>query len=373
MDKLSLTDIKKKNFSDVYRFIYKNSQTSKQAIAQGLQMSLPTVSQHLNTLLDMGLIQRSGQLESAIGRKAAAYSILPEARTAIGVEILKNKITLTAVNLYGQLTAYQRIFVDFENSQPYYNKISSHIKDFIKEQSFIKTQLLGAGFAVQGLVTSDHTKITYGKILDMEGFTSDIFENQLQIPCCLRHDSECAASTTLWSSPQVQDAIYLSLGSHLGCAVIIHGKIQQGRTGKSGKMEHMTLYPGGKKCYCGQRGCAECYCCADALLDEGEDLELFFEKKKRGDSRCLTRWHDFLNHLSLFLNNIHLVIDSWIILGGHLAPYMEDSDFTYLHQKIMNHTAFPEQEPFILPGSRLPHEVAIGAALGYVSEFLEQI
>lgn len=50
MEQFSLTDIKKKNLSDVYHYIYMNPSCSKQDIATALSVSLPTVSQHLTTL-----------------------------------------------------------------------------------------------------------------------------------------------------------------------------------------------------------------------------------------------------------------------------------------------------------------------------------
>lgn len=336
-------------------------------------MSLPTVSQHLNTLLSEGLIQQCGQLESQIGRKATAYSIVPDVRIAIGVEIIRERITIVSVDLYGKLINYQRIDILFENTDAYYKKVCEKILAYIKEQAFTEEQILGISFSIQGLVNSDNTKVTYAKILPMENLTADTFAKYLPYPCSLRHDSECSAANTLWHKPEIEDAIFLSISHHLGCAIIINGSIQQGRVGKSGTMEHTTLYPNGKKCYCGQSGCAECYCSTHALLLENEDLETFFENKNAGNADCLKRWNEFLDNLSRFINNIHLVIDSFIIIGGHMASFMDDEDFAVLHEKIRQITAFPEDEPFVFPGCRMPHEIPIGAAMGYIREFIENI
>lgn len=62
MESFSLTDIKRKNLSDVYHYIFHNSGCSKQGIANALSMSLPTVTQHLTTLLDEGLIEKCRRL-----------------------------------------------------------------------------------------------------------------------------------------------------------------------------------------------------------------------------------------------------------------------------------------------------------------------
>ena len=99
MDTFSLTDIKKKNLSDIYHYIYQNPGCSKQAIAYALAVSLPTVSQHLITLLNEKLIEKSGQLTSTVGRRATAYQIIPTAKISIGIEILSRNVYVTALNL----------------------------------------------------------------------------------------------------------------------------------------------------------------------------------------------------------------------------------------------------------------------------------
>ena len=73
MEQFSLTDIKKKNLSDVYQYIYMNPSCSKQEIATALSVSLPTVTQHLTTLESQNLIEKCGRLSSSVGRRAVAY------------------------------------------------------------------------------------------------------------------------------------------------------------------------------------------------------------------------------------------------------------------------------------------------------------
>lgn len=373
MDKFSLTDIKKMNYSDVYHVIYENNHMSKQAIANTLQMSLPTVTQHLNSLTASGLIQKSGQLESQIGRKAAAYSIVPQAKVAIGVEILKERVLILALDLYGEQIERINLIEKFEITREYFEKISKTIIDFIRSLSLSNEQILGVGFGLQGLVSQDGTEMIYAKILGCTGLQISCFAQYLPFPCRFIHDAECAALSDLWNNPDITNAIYLSIGYHLGGALIINGQISSGRTGRSGTYEHMTLVPDGLPCYCGQRGCMECYCSARALLNENEDLEDFFHSKEEGSPDALKRWDTFLGYLAMAINNLHMVIDCDIVLGGHIAPYLKEEDIAKLHQLVQQNTAFPEEEPFILQGRRRKHAIAIGAALPYTLEFLNQI
>lgn len=373
MDKLSLIDIKKKNYSDIYHFIYQHGKTSKQSLVQGLHISLPTVNQHLNTLMENGLIEQCGQLQSQIGRRANVYSAVSQARTAIGVEILKDQTTVVIVDLFGNVVSSRRFPLIYKNSDEYRRQAGRCILEFIQDARILPEKILGIGFGLQGLVSSDGTQMTYSRIIDTEGLTAQSFEQHVGLPCRLMHDSECAAVTTMWNFPEIQDSIYLSLAYHLGGAIIIHGEIQQGPTGKGGTIEHMTLVPGGELCYCGQLGCAECYCSADALLNNEEDLDTFFQRKNAGSLKHTARWKKYLDYLAILANNLHLVIECPIILGGHLAPYMQEEDFQYLHQTIQKHTAFPEKDSFLIQGSRCPDSVSIGAALKLVKAFLERV
>ena len=90
-------------------------------------------------------------------------------------------------------------------------------------------------------------------------------------------------------NPQISDAIYLSLGQHLGGSVIIGGEFQNGLTGKSGTFEHMTLVPDGAECYWGKHGCAECYCSGSFLMGSSLEPDEFFARKKQGDPDCLEK------------------------------------------------------------------------------------
>ena len=58
------------NSNVVYRYIYRCPRLSKQAIADGLNLSIPTVGAALKQLQDQELIRNDDSLESTGGRKA---------------------------------------------------------------------------------------------------------------------------------------------------------------------------------------------------------------------------------------------------------------------------------------------------------------
>lgn len=373
MEKLTLNDIKKMNYSDVYRYIYQHGTTSKPGLATALRISLPTATQHLNTLLENGLIAKTGQLNSQIGRKAIAYSVVVDARVAIGVEILSKVTYLVSIDLTGHVTARKKLALTYSNSEDYRRTLCESITAFIDELPYEKERILGVGFGLQGLISNDGSEVSYGRTLNFTGLKRADFQKYLDVSCILVHDAECAAISELWENPELSDAVYLSLGNHLGGAIILDGKIRRGRAGRAGTMEHIPLVPDGKLCYCGQRGCAECYCSGYALLEGTETLEEFFAAKNSGEPAHLARWAQFLNDLSQFIHYQYRALDSLVVLGGHVASYMRQEDIIALHEKIQKASAFPEKEPFILLGKCRVDAVCIGAALPLVKQFLESI
>ena len=373
MEKISMSDIRKKNYSDVYRLIYQERRISKSQIASVLQMSLPTVTQHLIALEEEGLIEKQGQLASGIGRKAAAYAPRASARVAAGVEVLPDRVTAVVIDLYGAVIAKKERPLVFSQEDAYFRDISALIQDVLENAGASRENVLGVGLGMQGLVSENGREMLYGKILDCTGLTVKPVEKYLPYPVRFVHDAECAAGLELWKHPELTDAIYLSLGEHLGGAIISNGKIQRGRTGRTGTFEHMTLVKEGRQCYCGKLGCVERYCSADALLRSGETLSDFFRLLREGTPEHCARWAEYIDWLAIALNNIHMVLDSVIILGGHVAPYLTQDDLDRLFAAVQTRTAFPEDENFLHLGVQEDDIIATGAAIPFVRSFLDSV
>ena len=373
MDKISMMDIRRKNRSDVYGLIYRERRISKSKIASTLEMSLPTVTQHLAELEEDGLIGKQGQLSSNIGRKAAAYAVQASARVGVGVEVLPERVTAVVIDLYGTVIAKKERPMTFSQEDAYFQELSVFIQDVLDTVGISGEAVLGVGLGMQGLVSENGREMIYGKILDCTGLTVKRIEDRLPYPVRFIHDAECAAGLELWKHPELTDAIYLSLGEHLGGAIISNGKIHRGRTGRTGTFEHMTLEEGGRQCYCGKQGCVECYCSADALLHDGETLRGFFRLLREGEREHCARWEEYTGWLATALNNIHMVLDSVIVLGGHIAPYLAQGDLDKLFAAVQARTAFPENENFLRLGVQEDDIIATGAAIPFVRAFLDSV
>lgn len=364
--------IKENNRKLIYQYIYKNRKVAQQDIAYDLRLSRPTVTANLSALEEDGIIQKSGQIKTEyVGRKAAAYTIVPDFRISIGVEILKTEVKMIAVNLYGEKIDRFVFKITYTETDSYFNEVCRQILTFKDSIGVSDEQILGVGFAVQGLVSPNHQSIVYGKILASTGLSITAFTRYLPYPCSFFHDADSAAISELWISPELKDTFYLSLSQHLGASIITKRELLEGKHGHSSIIEHIQMEPDGELCYCGNHGCMETLCSINALLDDNESLDIFFDKLHENDDSTSARWTQYLIHLAKAINMLHLIYDTDFILGGYLAPYLRDKDLAFIHEKIRKMTPFPEAQDFLHISKMPKHNITIGAALPYIQAFLD--
>ncbi len=373
MKKTTTAELKRINRSNIFKLIYAEQKIAKQDIAAKLHLSLPPVTQCLNELEHMQLIEKKGHFESSGGRKPQVISCVRKSRIAFGVEVLKNQLRIVAIDIYGSIIKEHQLNIIFQNTPEYYRQFGDFVNSFIRSLHAASKRLLGIGIAVQGLVAPDGQSILYSTLLDCTGVRLEYFNQNIQYPCRLIHDSEAAAYAELWFSKDITDAIYLSLSKNFGGAVVINSALYRGQGIGSGLIEHMVIKPGGRPCYCGKKGCLETYCSADALTGENYNLDDFFTSLRSGKPEETARWHQYLDDLSAAIDNMHMLIDCDVVLGGHIAPYLNESDFNQLLSLVLEKCSFPEKRHYIHMGKCTHAVVATGAALFYVNEFLDSI
>ena len=377
MSEKGLTNIsvKKINRSKVYQYIYRKKITSKLQIVQEIQMGLSTVSQNLNLLEQDGLIEKNGYFESTGGRKANAIQIVSDFRISIGIGILKNMFHITAVDLYGNTLYTNTIPFPYSNTPDYYKQVTDKIKEFIAINQYDEEKILGVSIATQGITSPDHSTVLYGNIMNNTGMILEDFSRYLPYPCYLEHDSKSAAFLELWKHPELDSAVVFLLNRNLGGAIITNHQIHQGSSMHSGTIEHICINPDGPLCYCGNRGCLETYCSANALEQAaGMNIKDFFSLLREKKSPQLTQiWKDYLHHLAFAMKNINLIIDAPIIISGYLAPYFLEDDIAYLTKHINVSSPFALNKEHIFVGTNGQYTPAIGAALFYVNQFIHAI
>jgi glucokinase len=84
----------------------------------------------------------------------------------------------------------------------------------------------------------------------------------------LDNDAKMAALGEKWQGAgrDVDNMAMVTLGTGIGGAIILNGKIFYGMNGMAGEFGHVTVEPNGVPCGCGNHGCAERYASATAVV-----------------------------------------------------------------------------------------------------------
>lgn len=360
----------------IYHYIRTQKSVSKQDIVIGLKLSLPTVTQNLQYLEQQELIDTSKKIENTGGRNATAYSYMKRAKTAIGVYLTGHHINAVAIDLYGEVIRKERETIEFDlENDDYVRKIAAVVERVKEESGIADDNLLGVGVSVPGLMSEDGEVVKYGLTLNFTGKTRAEICKYIPYKTRMFHDSSTAGYAEVWISRDRCNAFYLSLSNSVGGAVLVNKEIYDGNVRKSGEIGHMTVIPeGGELCYCGQRGCFDTVC-RSTILDQYADgnLEHFFELCEEGDPGASKLWDTYLDHLALGINNIRMLFDSDIIIGGYVGAYIGNF-MDELCRRVDKRNPFSEKSAkYLFPCKYKIESTAAGAAIHFIDDFFEQI
>ena len=366
-------EIKQMNRSGIYHRFLEQDALTKQDIVSGIGLCLPTGTKKLEELMADGLIGISGSKGNTGGRRAATYSLVRDARIALGIDITLNHVTVVAVDLLGTIVASARSRKRFGNEDAYYRYIGDALQEFVCGAGLREEQILGVGIGLPVLVDADRKSIIFSKIIHPGDQAFDNFAKYIPYRIQLFNDANAAAFTETWANAAARNAFYLMLSNNVGGSMIIQGAVYSGDNQRSGEVGHVTLVPGGKPCYCGQAGCVDAYLAATNLsnLTDG-NLQAFFEGVQAGDEALKRKWEEYLDHLASTVNILRMLLDCDVILGGYvgeyLEPYLED-----LRERMVRRNMFSNSADYLKVCSYKKESIAAGAALNFIASFIDSI
>lgn len=156
-------------------------------------------------------------------------------------------------------------------------------------------------------------------------------EEKFGFPVCLENDCRAAVVGEMWggAADGCKDVLGLIVGTGLGGCYFNDSTLVAGWRNMAGEVGHGVLYPDGRLCSCGQRGCVERYISGTALwmgyneLSTASRIEsgyAFFERIRQEDAVAKTVLERFIADFSVFLITCANFFDPQLILvGGGLA------------------------------------------------------
>ncbi|MDR0335995.1 MAG: ROK family protein [Planctomycetaceae bacterium] len=226
--------------------------------------------------------------------------------------------------------------------------IAKTIQEMLQRLGIDKTTCQGIGLGIPGTMDKTTRKLRQPPNLhSWEGFPiCDELAKLTQIPVLFCNDANAAAYGEYWvgsASGQPSMAL-LTLGTGIGCGIIIEGRSIDGATGYGGECGHLVIdnSENALLCGCGQRGHLEAYCSAIGvarrtinLTDHRESsirsqispetklseiAKIVYHEANNGDKLAYEIIMETAKYLSLGIVSLINTIDpACILLGGAMT------------------------------------------------------
>ena len=189
---------------------------------------------------------------------------------SIGVDMGGTNLRIAAVTAQGELLEKITLGVKVALGRDYVIGEMCDAIHRLTEQYRGTGKFVGAGIGVPGIIDMETGMMR--KSANLPGWSEypvrDEIERRLGARVFLDNDAKMAAFGEKWmgAGRDVDNMAMITLGTGIGGAIILDGKIYYGMNGMAGEFGHVTVEPNGVPCGCGNHGCAERYASATALV-----------------------------------------------------------------------------------------------------------
>lgn len=229
-------------------------------------------------------------------------------------------------------------FFSIEDRNDIENAIVRNIDELVNkiliENNLTLDNIERIGVASPGTVSNG--KITSGNLnikdYDLQSRLEKIYNKNIRI----RNDGKCAAlaEKEYGSMKDYDDCVFVNIGTGIGGAAFIGGKLLEPKRYSGFEFGHMTLVKDGIKCTCGKKGCFERYCSIRALKEritktlniDSTDISGQFLREN-----LMVKYHDevqddinyFIDYLRIGICNLIDIFEPEIICFGGSFSYYE--------------------------------------------------
>jgi predicted NBD/HSP70 family sugar kinase len=253
---------------------------SRAAVAAATGLTRATVSALVDDLVTGALLtELDPPPRTGAGRPAAGLALAPSGPAALGCEINVDYLAACVVDLTG---AVRHRLVEHVDLRPFdgrrgepeaalarLGRLAARARALAEADGL---PLAGLALAVPGLVTAGGLVRVAPNLgwQDVDPPAALHARPDLaDLPITVDNEANLAALGELRAGSGTPDTfVYVSGEVGIGAGIVLDGSLHRGVRGWSGEIGHIAVYPDGRRCRCGARGCLEQYAGQEAILRE---------------------------------------------------------------------------------------------------------
>jgi predicted NBD/HSP70 family sugar kinase len=264
-------------------------------LSKGLDLSVPTVTKLIAELTEMGLVADFGKIQTSGGRYPNVYGLNPSSVYFVGVDMTRHHLNIALMDFKGDIVKYEMgISYMYENTTESFDRLCSHIQDFINGKGELKQKIYNICLNISGRVNPE-SGYSYSSFYFSEEPISNTLANRLNYRVTVDNDTRSMAYGEFMkgSVQSENNVIFVNVSWGLGIGIIIDKKLYYGKSGFSGEFGHFPAFDNEIICHCGKKGCLETE--ASGLAIHRKVLE----RIRKGESSIITQQVKDLNKLTL--------------------------------------------------------------------------
>jgi glucokinase len=335
------TTIRNHNRRLVLETLEKNGRISRADLAKQTRISEPTVSGVIEDFIRKGLVRELGPGEATSGRRPVLLEFNPASGYVIGIDIGGTNIKMGLADLGGKLYCQKRIASKtIGGGETAIAGLTDLIFQIIAENHLEKTEILGVGLSVPGIVDPVQGRVSFAPAFGWQNFpVQQILMRQAGLEVAVENDVNAAA----WAEKQwgvardFQDFVFVSIGTGIGAGIILDGEIYRGHGYAAGEIGYSIVDLQWLKRQIDPEnlsfGCLERLAAAPGIQNRGRALgftpkgsadswstEDIFYAAAEGDLLALQVVEEVTDYLAAGLINIALLLSpAAIVIGGGVS------------------------------------------------------
>lgn len=268
----TVRDLRRSNRSVVLTKLYRDGPLSRHELALSASLSQASVSNIVAELLEDGLVEEAGSVDSDGGRPIALLRVAPTFGYIVGVDVGETRIQTELFDL--SMTALAKAEHGVTSARPEPGPVIECVLDgvasVVAATDVDPSDVLGVGVAVSGVVEKPDDAVVYAQTLGWDAVpVGAMLRAGTDLPILVDNGAKTLGQAEMWfgAGRGAEHAVIALVGSGVGAAVVAGGVSYRGSHSSAGEWGHTTVVLDGRPCRCGARGCLEAYVGARAVLD----------------------------------------------------------------------------------------------------------
>jgi predicted NBD/HSP70 family sugar kinase len=215
---------------------------SRAEISRRVGISKPTVSVALAALLDAGLVREASNDREGPKYGATFFEPVPEAALVLGLDLGARFLRGAICDLRGQVRARQDVELPGADVRVVLDAAADLRSRLLAAGDLPAGALDGAVAGVPGVIEAPSGKVGLaGNIPGLEGLRiGPALQERLGVPVTVENDVSLAAVGEQWRgiAHGLDDFAFLSVGTGLGCGLVLRGELHRGHHGAAGEVDY---------------------------------------------------------------------------------------------------------------------------------------